>query len=172
MNALDKIDKRDLKELLSKNWMTHDAMWFLHTYQKAGMDKANEINLAAIDSMSELEAKRLKKALGFADEKFDTFEKVADFMKLSFDLIRADFMKFSWTAPEHNILKWEWEGNSCFAYEGMKRIGVVDQYRCGIVRRMEGWIKTLDVDYRIEPEIEKCIMPEKGTCSGRFVFSF
>ena len=172
MNALDKIDKRDLKELLSKNWMTHDAMWFMHTYQTVGMEKANEINLAAIDSMSAFEARRLKKALGFDKVEFDTFEKVADFMKLSFDIVRADFMTFSWTAPEHNVLKWQWEGDGCFAYAGMTRIGVLEQYRCGIVRRMEGWIRTLDVEYRIDPQIEKCMMPEQGSCSGKFVFAF
>lgn len=172
MDALDKIDKRDLKELLSKNWMTHDAMWFLHTYQQVGIEKANKINLAAIDAMCAFEARRLKRALGFENEQFDTFQSVADFMKQSFDLIRADFMTFSWTAPETNILQWEWEKDSCFAYEGMTRIGVLDRYQCGIIRRMEGWIRSLEVDYRIEPQIEKCIMPEKGACSGQFIFSF
>ena len=39
---------KDLKELLVKCWMTHDAMWFLHTLNDGGIEKANKINKAAI----------------------------------------------------------------------------------------------------------------------------
>lgn len=61
MNLIDKIDKRDLRELITKGWMTHDAMWFYHTLQEFGIEKTNKINLAAVQSMSMIEAKRLKK---------------------------------------------------------------------------------------------------------------
>ena len=60
--GLDKIGKRELRELLTKGWMTHDAMWFMHTIQDLGIETANKINIAAVRSMSMIEIKRLQKA--------------------------------------------------------------------------------------------------------------
>ena len=28
MDIMEKLDKDDIKELFSKNWLTHDAMWY------------------------------------------------------------------------------------------------------------------------------------------------
>ena len=81
--------------------MTHDAMWVLHAHQTVGIEKVNDINHAAIDSLSTYDGRRLKKALGADKVEFDTFEKVAEFMKLSFDIVRTEFMTFKWAAPEH-----------------------------------------------------------------------
>ncbi len=56
--------EEQLKELLIKNWMTHDAMWFYHSVQEFGMEKTNVVNKAAVRSMAGVEIKRLKKAMG------------------------------------------------------------------------------------------------------------
>ena len=37
--GLELISKQDLKELLSKNWLTHDAMWFALTLETVGISK-------------------------------------------------------------------------------------------------------------------------------------
>ena len=33
------LEKNELKELLNKNWMTHDAMWFYNCLQECGIEK-------------------------------------------------------------------------------------------------------------------------------------
>ena len=41
------IDREELKEMLHKNWLTHDAMWFYHCAQEIGLSRQalhNEIN--------------------------------------------------------------------------------------------------------------------------------
>jgi hypothetical protein len=64
------------------------------------------------------------------------------------------------------ILHWEWEPGNCFAYKGMKQMGTLDQYRCGVMYRIECWLEALAVPFVIHPKIEQCIMHEKGSCAG------
>jgi len=63
MGILKTIDKRDLRELLCMDWMTHDGMWFYNVFQKYGAKTASDLNRAAIQSMSAFEIPRLKKGL-------------------------------------------------------------------------------------------------------------
>ena len=58
------LSKNELKEILNKNWMTHDAMWFYNCLQEFGIEKTNKINKAAIRDMAAIEIKRIQKAVG------------------------------------------------------------------------------------------------------------
>jgi hypothetical protein len=77
VGVLNKIGKREIRDLLGKGWLTHDGMWFYHTYQELGIDKANKLNKAAIRSLAPIEIKRVKKALGIGGEKIGTFEGIS-----------------------------------------------------------------------------------------------
>ena len=44
MDLMEKLDKKEIREFFSKNWMTHDAMWFGSVMRELGAEKANEIN--------------------------------------------------------------------------------------------------------------------------------
>ena len=66
------IGKKELKELLLKCWMTHDGMWFYHSMQNLGIEKANQINKAAIKSLAGIEMERIRKAFGLKE--IETFE--------------------------------------------------------------------------------------------------
>ena len=72
MNALDKIGKSEIRNLLGKGWLTHKGMWLYHTGREFGIEKANALNRAAIKSMAPIEVQRAKKALGFGINRFDT----------------------------------------------------------------------------------------------------
>jgi hypothetical protein len=84
---------------------------------------------------------------------------------------KADFMKFSYLFTAPDVLKVEME--SCFAYEGMVRMGVAADYQCGIFERIEAWFRTLGIDYVSAPEVDGCLMHRTGACSReiRFVMS-
>ncbi len=41
---MELLSKEELKEILIKGWMTHDAMWFLHFLRKTGIETTNKIN--------------------------------------------------------------------------------------------------------------------------------
>ncbi len=172
MNVLDGIEKQDLRELLTKGWMTHDAMWFFHSLGEFGIEKTNKVNSAAVDSMAQIEIIRIKNAMGMKDVLIDSFDVLMKLVIGAMDIVKADFMKFDWSIPGHNMLRWEWQKNECFAYEGIKKMGVIEQYSCAIMTRIEGWYKGLGVSYRMEPETGKCLMHLNGNCSGQFLFDF
>ncbi|MGB5747928.1 MAG: DUF6125 family protein [Desulfobacterales bacterium] len=168
MSVLNKIGKREIRDLLGKGWLTHDGMWFYHTYQELGIEKANKLNKAAIRSLAPIEIKRIKKALGIDEEKIGTFEELKDFLLEAFEMTLPDsvFKRFRLRASSKDLLHWQWENGECFAYKGMKQIGIIDGYRCGVMYRIECWLETLGIKYSIDPKIDKCMMLEKGACLG------
>ncbi|MFI5394893.1 MAG: DUF6125 family protein [Candidatus Binatia bacterium] len=156
------------ESLLIRCWMTHDAMWFFHCAQECGMEKTNKINKAAVRSMAQVEIKRIKKALGI--DKVETFQQLTELMEAVFDLMKADFMGFTWNVSAENTLRWDMP--RCFAYDGVQKLGVADQYQCGIFERMEGWAEGLGLKYSVTPQVQGCMMHTEGRCFREFRFEF
>jgi hypothetical protein len=142
------LEKGDLKELLIKCWMTHDAMWFYSCLQECGIEKTNRINKAAIRGMSAIEIKRIQKAVDA--RKLDTFDEFKQFFKTVMDIATGEFMKYRYSLPANNLMHGEWD--LCFAYEGVKARGVIDRYECGVMLRIETWLDTLGIKYEVNPK--------------------
>jgi len=168
VGVLDRIEKIDVKDLLAKGWLTHDGMWFYHTYQEFGIERANALNKAAIKSLAPIEMERAKRVLGIDKERFDTFDEFMDFMLSALELTMPDsvFKKIHFRSPSRDLIHWDWENGQCFAYKGMKQIGTIDRYRCGVMYRIECWLEALGITYTMHPRIEGCLMHEKGICEG------
>lgn len=162
MSSLERIGKKDLRDLMSKCWMTHDAMWFYHSLQEIGIDKTNRINKAAVRSMATLEVQRLKKILGHEDKKIDNFTDLKILFEEMFEIIKAGFMKGSIDFPSENVLRLTWQ--QCFAYDGINRMGIIDQYLCGIFDRIEGWFNGLGLKFEVSPKVDGCMMYTEGKC--------
>ena len=160
MNVLDRISKTELKELLSKGWMTHDAMWFYHCAGEVGPAKAGALNLAAIKSMAPIEARRIGRAIGL--ETINSFADLKRFIIEGFELIRPEFMKFTYTFPEENLI--HWETDDCFAHKGISRMGFIEEYECGIIKRITGWLDGMGVEYTTWPETGRCLFHTEGHC--------
>lgn len=171
MNALDRIEKKELKEFLSKGWITHDAMWYYNAVKECGVDVGNRLNLAAIQMMAAFEVKRMKKILGI-NGAFERFDELADFIRSAYDLIIPDFMKATFTVPGMNVITWEWEKEGCFAYKGVKGIGIIESYQCGVMHRIHCWFDSLGIPYEADPKVEGCLMHTRGNCSGTYRFFF
>ena len=174
IEVLDKIDKRDIRNLLGKGWLTHDGMWFFHVYQELGIEKANKLNRAAIKSLAPIEVERAKRVLGIKKKRVDTFEEIMDFMLPALELTVPDsvFKMLHFGSPSKNVIEWNWQNGQCFAYKGMKQMGTIDQYHCGVMYRIECWLESLGVTHSIQPRIEGCLMHEKGQCEGEIRVSF
>lgn len=162
------LDKKELKELLVKCWMTHDGLWFYHCLQECGIEKTSKINQAAARAIGSIEAKRIKKALGI--ETVESFEGLRELVQEGFDIVRGDFMDFSHDFSTHN--KMHIKTNRCFAYEGITKIGGIDGYDCGIFARMAGWFDGLEIEYEVAPPIEGCMMHTQNNCDRDFKFFF
>jgi hypothetical protein len=147
--------------------MSHDGMWFYHCLREFGIEKANKLNKAAIQSLAPLEMKRLKKLLG--GERIETFEEFKHFLTGGFELLLADFMSARMSFPGKNVFHWEFVPQQCFAYKGMQNMGVIEDYECGVVYRVSCWIDSLGIQYTIDPPVGKCMMHAKGYCAGDFL---
>lgn len=162
------LDKNELKELLNKCWMTHDAMWLYNCLEEYGIEKTNKINKAAIKAMAAIEIKRIQKALGV--DQLNTFDEFKQFFGKVMEIVTGKFMKYAFSMPENNLIRGEWQ--SCFAYEGIKALGVIDRYECGIMLRIETWFDTLGIKYTVTPKVTGCMMQTDGQCFRDYRFFF
>lgn len=172
MRQLEDVSKRELVEFLSKGWLTHDGMWFYHCLQRYGIDITNELNLAAIESLAVVEAKRMMIFLEMDTETPWTFHRFKDFTDSMSDVLLPDFMRFSYDFPKENRLHAAYENGKCWAYQGVKKLGVVDRYRCGVFHRLECWFKAFGLAFRVEPEVDVCMMSGSGNCYRDYTFQF
>lgn len=145
---MNSVETKELKELLIKGWMTHDGMWFYHSLQEFGIEKI--LGVESIKSFYELKS----------------------FLLSAFDLVMADFMEFGFEFKEPNILEVWWEPEKCFAYQGVKQIGVIDDYQCGIFDRTENWYEGLGLNFTVSPKVSGCMMHTDGKCFRRYEFDF
>ena len=159
---------KELKEILVKCWMTHDGMWFYHCLKECGIEKTNRVNKAAIRSLAAIEVKRITKALEIEEVK--TFDRFKAFLEGVYGVVKGDFMKFTYGFPAENHFHMEMQ--QCFAYEGIKQMGVIDQYQCGILHRVESWFDVMGIRYSVVPKVEGCMMHTEGNCYRDYEFTF
>jgi hypothetical protein len=168
MTPVESLGKKEIIDLLNKCWMTHDGMWFYHCVQEFGIEKANRLNKAAIRSLAPIEVGRIRKALGMDKGPIETCAGLRELLAGAFELAAPDFMGATMSFPRENVLHWEFAPGNCFAYKGMKRMGVIDRYECGVMYRVACWIDSLGIRYDVQPDIGPCLMLAIGTCSGDF----
>ena len=168
MKIMKLLNKKELKELLIKCWMTHDGMWFYHCLKECGIEKTNKINKAAIKSMAKIEISRIQNAFGIDEIK--KFEDLQTIIKNALEVFKADFMGFNHSFPMKNHMNCEM--HKCWAYDGIKRIGVIDEYKCGIFDRIDSWLDNLGIKYEVFPTIENCLMNTNGRCYRDYKFYF
>lgn len=165
MRTFDDFTQKELIDLLNKCWMTHDGMWFRHCLQLHGIDAANRANKAAIASLARIEVMRIKKALGLTGD-IRTFEMFEQFFLAAADLVIPDFMNVCWRFQNKDQLTWKFERGMCFAYKGICRLGVIDDYECGVLHRIRCWLDVLEIPHEFDPEFDKCLMHATGDCAG------
>jgi hypothetical protein len=158
-------------DLLNKCWMTHDGMWFFHCLQEFGIETTNRLNKAAIKSLSTIEIARVKKTLDCA-EPGKNVEAFKSFFSEVSKLMIPKFMNVTFTYPGEDKMAWDFKRGECFAYKGIKRLGAIDRYECGVLYRIKCWLDELGVKHSFTPEIDKCHMHSDGKCSGEIQFYF
>lgn len=173
MRKLEDVSRDELEDYLAKGWLTHDGMWFYHTYLDSGMERANRINRQAIRSLAAVEMARARKVLRVEEEDLRTFEGLRLFIydALKMTLPESVFSRAAFTFVPPDTFHWEWKDGECFAYKAMRQLGAIDDYVCGVMYRIECWLEHSGIPYTMEPRIEKCIMHSDGHCRGDFRLS-
>jgi hypothetical protein len=168
MNKIDTAEKKEIREFFCKNWMTHDGLWFALTVDEIGIEKTNTINTNGIRMMAEIEIKRLMKMFNSGNESFNSYTEFKKFISNAIDFVRPDFMKFDYSFNESSVLQIDLK--TCWAYEGVKKLGFIEQYECAVIVRLKSWFDYLKIGYSVSPEFKNCLMHENGLCSYRFIF--
>jgi len=109
-----------------------------------------------------------EKALGI--EKIEAFTELKDLIEGAFELVKADFMSFTYSFPSENVFYWKTQ--QCFAHDGIKETGVIDQYKCAIFDRIEGWFDSLGIKYSVTPHVDGCMMSTNANCFRDFRLYF
>lgn len=158
----------ELRELLNKCWMTHDGLWFRHCLDECGMEGANRVNRAAARSIGANEVRRVVKAFGLNPAA--SIQDLQGVLDALLAVVKADFMDFTVRFGPGDALRMDM--HRCFAHDGMVRLGVLDQYECGIFERVEGWFDGLGLRYRVEPQTAKCLLLTQDHCHRDYRFEF
>lgn len=170
MDLMESLDKYEVRELFSKNWLTHDAMWYGSSMGELGPEKANKLNKLAVRLMAGVEISRIMKLMGKPKGLVVTrFEELKEVIDTAFQLVQADFMSFDFSFPEKNLLRGGF--TQCFAHDGVKKFGMLESYDCGIVERIKGWLDAMGVPFEMVPDFTGCLIHQKGICEVEFRFS-
>lgn len=169
MDPMERLDKGEVKELFSKGWLTHDAMWYGSAMQMLGPEQANRLNKAAARLMAQVEIKRVLKLMGKPKGyTVESFEELREIIDTAFTLVQTSFLTFDFSFPEKNLLRGSFA--HCFAHDGVKRFGMIEHYDCGIVERVKGWMDGLGLPFEMTPDFDGCLMHRKGKCEIFFHF--
>ena len=169
MDLMEIMDKNGIREFFSKNWMTHDAMWYGTSVQEVGPEVASRLNKTAVKLMACLEIKRVARLMRRpTDDPVTDFQELAEIIETAFDLLKAEFMDFDFCFPKKNLMQGRF--NECFAHTGVSKYGLIENYECGVVERVKGWLEGLGVSYVMKPDFEGCLMHQTGKCEIDFRF--
>jgi hypothetical protein len=145
--------------------MTHDGMWFFHCLQEFGIEVTNKLNKSAIKSLSAIEIERVKKAIGFSGQ-IENYNEFKIFFTEASKLMIPEFMNVTFDYQDNSKVIWKFNQNKCFAYSGIKMLGAIENYDCGVLYRIKCWLESLNINHRFSPEIGQCSMHRTGDCSG------
>jgi hypothetical protein len=167
------LTREAIRDLLGKGWLTHDGMWFVHAAAGLGTEAANQLNRSAIRSMSAIEVRRLLATLGVSVDDLTDAEAVGRMLEDALAVLLPSSVTdgFRISIPGEGRVHWEWEDGECFAYKGMRRAGLLADYECGVIYRIECWLEHLGIQSETKPAIGRCLMAQGGHCAGDFMIA-
>jgi len=156
------------KDLLIKGWMSHDARWFMAVTKHFGIDAANRLNQFVCRELGQVEMKRFMKTLALSPPK-----DIGEYLNLTeaaMSIYGHGFAEYEIKTVDHQ--SYEMYMKRCFAYENIVRAGIKDQYECGILARIQGWIDALGLEHKLTPPLGKCMMVLGKECRYTMMLRF
>ena len=172
MKSVEQLTRKEIVEAINKDWMTHDGMWFYHCLQAFGMEKTNQINLAAIESMTHAEVYRFKKLIQIEKETIDNLDELEHLFQRFQALFMPDFMGAYLEFKKPDRLRVGMKPDACFAYKGIKKLGAIESYQCGVLFRVDRILKAFGLEFQRSRPLGTCFMHKEGACELDFQFTF
>lgn len=162
-SVLEQLAPDEREGLLIKNWMSHDARWFVAVAREFGMAATNRINQSAAHEVGKVEAQRLMRALGLPP--VQTLDDYLLMQEVFIGFLGPDLLDYrvARTGDDTCLV----QVDRCFAHENAVRGGVAAEYECGIFARVTGWWEALGLEaqglrYELSPALGPCMK-----CQGR-----
>lgn len=162
------LDPQAVRDLVIKQWMTHDAMWLAHSINEVGGEVANRLNRKAVGGMARVEAKRLARLAGI--EKVRSLATLRYFMDQAYKVVGADWMGLSYSFHPPGRMRVNMD--HCFSFKGVARLGAIEHYDCGVFTRIESWLSELGLEFTVEPKVSKCTESREGRCHREYTFAY
>lgn len=151
-----KVDR--LGRNLQRLWWLHDGLWFHEVAERFGVEAANELNHAA----AQVVAKRaMRLASGGRPKGPLTIEEVADYFARAAELMWAPSM-MRWEGRIVDQRTMEVKVTECYAVNGLKRTGLLKDYRCACLAVRRGWFEALGI--KAEQEIVRTMRDGADSC--------
>jgi hypothetical protein len=160
MEIVARLSHEDRDRLLIKCWLSHDARWYMAVAQAFGLEAASRLNQVAAHEEGKVEAPRVVRALGLPPvATLDDWLTVHEILGslLTPELVDYQVVPIGGGAYELRVQR-------CFAHENVTRAGIADEYECGIVPRVTGWLEALGVQYELTPAPGKCPKAQGRAC--------
>jgi len=156
------------KDLLIKGWMSHDARWFMAVTERFGIEEANRLNQKVCRELGQVEMKRFMKTLNLPFPK--NIDEHLTMNKEAISLYGPDLIDYEIRILDHQ--SYEMHIKRCFAYENVVKAGIKDQYECGILARVQGWIDAQGLEHELIPSLSKCMKVLEKECSYKIALQF
>ena len=163
-----KLNQTQFRDMLLKNWMTHDALWYGEVAAKFGMAVASPMNLKVCRKLGQIEFKRLMKSVDASPPK-DMGQYITLF-ELAKEVFFPDFMTVEINYPNHDTQRFH--VLDCFAHKGMQKAGLLPEYQCGIFERIAGWFEAMGLKYDLVPNLDRCLKFRGQKCKITVMFDF
>jgi hypothetical protein len=125
-----------------------------------GLEEAMRVNRAAIQDAARVEARRLRTRLELPD-----ISSVTDyllFQETAISLLGPELLDYTVSLTGED--EFDIRVDRCFAFDNVSRAGIADQYECGIMPRLLGWLEGLGIDHQITPEPGSCLKARGAEC--------
>jgi len=162
------IDQGQLRDILIKNWMTHDALWYGEVAAKFGMAEASPMNLRVCRKLGHIEFGRLMKMVEALPPK--DIQEYQELFELGKRVFFPDFISVQIDYPGNDSQVFHFL--DCFAHRGMKKLGLLPDYECGIFERIEGWFDAMGLKYSRTPDLSRCLKFKGKECEIAVQFHF
>ncbi len=158
---LARLSPPEREALLVKNWMSHDARWFMAVAREYGLEVANRLNQVAAHELGRAEAQRLARALGLGPvTSLDDYLLVQETF---ISLLGPDLLDYRVSRVGDNTLRVDVQ--RCFAHDQAVRAGITERFECGIFARITGWLDALGLAYELSPPLGPCLKAQGRECA-------
>jgi hypothetical protein len=126
------------------------------------------MNLRVCRKLGQIEFSRLIKMVEASPPKDMT--QYRELFELGQQAFFPDFMHVQIAYPSHNTQVFH--VFDCFAHRSMEKAGLLPDYECGIIERIEGWFDAMGLKYARTPDLSHCLKFIGNECKVTVQFHF